>query len=395
MPDTLLRELFAKYLHERITPEEFSQLYDMMHAGYDPEALDGLLEDLYSNPAVAVSGDDDRKEVFASLLAKMKNSQAPTVPPARTRPLYHRRWLAAGVAAMLLLPAGSYWLLSRPHNAGVQPAVTKAVKFDAPPGHDGAVLTLADGKQVVLDTSCNGTLAQQGNAELLKQGAQLSYKLLGNGPAELSYNVMTTARGRQFQLVLSDGSKVWLNASSSIRFPAAFAGNERKVEITGEAYFEVTHDKSRPFIVQAGTSAIEVLGTHFDIADYNDDKNTSATLLEGSIKLRTPAQQLLLLPGEQGRVDRPTEKIAMGQVDTDEVIAWTRGRLAIGSTDFAGFMRQLSRWYDVDVAFEGAVPNLRIGGLIHRDVNLATVLDFLGKNGVHYKTEGKTITILP
>jgi ferric-dicitrate binding protein FerR (iron transport regulator) len=206
---------------------------------------------------------------------------------------------------------------------------------------------------------------------------------------------MTTPRGKQYQILLEDGTKVWLNAASSIRFPAAFVGKERRVEVSGEAYFEVARNKNKPFIVQVNKTEIAVLGTHFDVMGYNDEKTISTTLLEGSVRITSGTQQVLLVPGEQGRMERATGKLSSSQVDVEQIIAWTKGKLCLVNSDFPVLMRQISRWYDVDVIFQGNPPNVHIGGFIHKDINLATVLEFLKGSGVHYTTEGKTITILP
>ncbi|HMI61382.1 MAG TPA: FecR domain-containing protein, partial [Puia sp.] len=202
-------------------------------------------------------------------------------------------------------------------------------------------------------------------------------------------------RGREFELVLADGTRVTLNAASTIRFPTTFTGSERRVEVSGEAYFEVTHNEKMPFIVKLNSTEIAVLGTHFDVSDYSDENNVSATLLEGSVKVSNGPQNTLLAPGEQAKLDRTTSVLSRKKVDVDEVVAWTKGRLSFNNSDLPRLMRQISRWYDVDVIFGGNIPNVRIGGFLHRDVNLSTILDYLADNGVHYRTEGKTITILP
>jgi transmembrane sensor len=309
-------------------------------------------------------------------------------------PLKVLRMAGAAAAAVLLLAGGLYWYVHK--DSALSPVADNGeMKFDAPPGHAGAILTLADGKRITLDSARNGTLPQQGNTRLLKQGGALKYKETDGGPVSALYNTITTPRGRQYQLVLSDGTRVWLNAASSIRFPAAFHGKDRRVAVTGEAYFEVAPDKSKPFIVAADSTEITVLGTHFDVMAYEDEKDIRTTLLEGSVQMANRSQQVLLVPGRQGIVKRETGKLSDQPVDADQLVAWTKGQLALGSSDLPALMRQISRWYDVDITFQGSVPDLRIGGLIDRNVNLSTVLGFLQDQGLHYRTEGKAITILP
>ncbi len=434
MPDSKLTDLFKKYLEDSLTPEEFSQLYEKIRAGYDPEDLDKLLETTFSNPAFsAPAADYDKKEVFTSLLTKIEEKERTELAQPPVIPIYRRRRMTGAAAALIFLLAGSsYWIFHQRNLSSPLVIEKKEIRFDAPPGKSGAILTLANGQQVELDSTQNGALTQQGNARLLKQGGKLSYHTEGrtcrppeneNAPSANStviYNSISTPRGRQFELVLSDGTHVSLNAASSIRFPTSFTGKERRVEVSGEAYFEVAKNMSMPFIVSlpspAGTSplagqegstpplggrgvggggVVQVLGTHFNVSAYNDENNISATLLEGSIKFSSGTQEALLTPGEQGKIDRGTSVLSHKKVDVDEVIAWTKGRLAINNSDLSVLMRQISRWYDVDVVFQGNIPNVRIGGFLHRDVNLSTVLDFLAENGVHFRAEGKTITILP
>jgi ferric-dicitrate binding protein FerR (iron transport regulator) len=397
MSKIVIQELFKKYLDDNITPEEFSRLYGMISMEYDPDALDEMLERAFSSPGFAAGSEDhDTKEVFDSMLARIREKKGNETFPAPVIPLRRQHWKVGVAAAIIfLIVGGVYWHSHKQNTTDQLVAENKTTKFDAPPGKNGAILTLADGKQIVLDSTQNGSLEQQGNTHLLKQNGQLSYKTDEGGQTAILYNTMTTPRGKQYQLLLADGTKVWLNAASSIRFPTAFRGKERRVTVSGEAYFEVAHNKDMPFMVQVNNAEITVLGTHFNVMDYNDEKNISTTLLEGSVRITTGSQQILLVPGEQGRIERATGKLSSSQVDVEQVIAWTKGRLCLVNSDFPVLMRQISRWYDVNVIFQGNVPNVHIGGFIHKDVDLATVLEFLGENGVHYKTEGKTITILP
>ncbi|HWK03552.1 MAG TPA: FecR domain-containing protein [Puia sp.] len=397
MATLAIKNLFRKYLDDDITPDEFSRLYEMISNEYDPASLDELLEGAFSNPAFAAgSGDHDPAAVFASLLARIEERKINNTLPAPVVRLRPWRRMAAASAIILFLVSGSIYLYRQKQNSSNQEvAEKKAIRLDTLQGTNGAILTLADGKQIVLDSSQNGSLEKQGNTRILKQGSQLSYKTDEGDQAVVLYNTITTPRGKQYQLLLTDGTKVWLNAASSIRFPATFNGKERRVEVSGEVYFEVAHNKDMPFIVQVDKTEIAVLGTHFNVTDYNDEKTICTTLLEGSVRIINGTQQALLVPGEQGRIERATGKLSSSQVDVEQIIAWTKGRLCLVNSDFPVLMRQISRWYDVDIVFQGAVPKVHIGGFIHRDVNLATVMGFLEETGVHYKVEGKTIIILP
>ncbi|HZK64808.1 MAG TPA: FecR family protein, partial [Puia sp.] len=262
-----LAALFRKYLDENISPDELSQLYELINSrDYSPEALDELLQETFSNTAFSAGSTDfDRHEVFNSLMAKISAQDEAEIPVRTIIPYYRRPWVAAAAIAVLL--AGSFYLFyGKRQPASRQLAQEKLWQtFDLPPGRSGAILTLADGKQVLLDSVQNGALEKQGNAQLMKRSDLISYKAGKENREKMVYNSMSTPRGRQYQLILADGSRVWLNAASSIRFPTSFSGAERRVEITGEAYFEIAPDKEKPFIVQSGQAEVSVLGTHFDL----------------------------------------------------------------------------------------------------------------------------------
>jgi len=390
-----LPSLFQKYLQGTIGPEEFAVLHKMIRDGYDREAIDPLLAEALSDPSFTTDAEEqDKEQVFATLLEQIGDHEAPQ-PSGRIIPFYRRPWLRWTAIVVLLLTGGLYW---HEHRRGVPKedlAGAETKQFDLPPGHNGAILTLADGRTVELDSAHNGAITRQGDALLLKEAGRLTYRTDSTRGLPIADNMLTTPRGRQFQLQLSDGTRVWLNAASSIRFPAAFTGTERKVAITGEAYFDVTRDKARPFIVETNGARVAVLGTSFDIMNYGDERSIHTTLVSGSVRLTGRVGQALLEPGQEGKIEKETGRLLTHEVDTDQTIAWTKGRLALGNTDFAGLMRQIARWYDVDVVFQGKAPDVHIGGTLHRDVNLSTVLQFLQENGVHYKTQDKTIIILP
>jgi ferric-dicitrate binding protein FerR (iron transport regulator) len=205
---------------------------------------------------------------------------------------------------------------------------------------------------------------------------------------------MTTPRGRQFQVVLPDGTKVWLNAASSIRYPTVFTGNTRQVSVTGEAYFEVTKNPKQPFMVSLGQTQVEVLGTHFDVMAYPDEPEIHTTLLEGAVKFSNGKEQAFLKPGEKGNTTRQANaKIRVKETDTDEAVAWVRGQLVMGDADMEKLVREISRWYDVDIIFEGPVPRRHFWSIINRNVNLSDVLQVLNANGVHTRKEGSKIII--
>jgi ferric-dicitrate binding protein FerR (iron transport regulator) len=315
------------------------------------------------------------------------------------------RNVAAAAVVILILAAGSYFIFNK-NNSQKQIAQSHSQKFynDITPGGNKAILTLANGSQIVLDSAAVGTLANQGNVKIIKlDSGQLAY----NGPqtkeilTEISYNTISTPRGGQYQLTLSDGTKVWLNAASSLRFPASFVGKERKVELTGEGYFQVVHNSTQPFTVSVNGMEVHDIGTAFNINAYRDEPVIKTTLISGGVRvteLKTRNSKLLK-PGQQALVsltdDQNPEHITIKPADIAEAIGWKNGKFQFGEgTDIATIMRQIARWYDVDVEYKGKITG-HIGGSISRNVNASKVLNMLEKTGsVKFKIEGKKVIVM-
>jgi ferric-dicitrate binding protein FerR (iron transport regulator) len=310
-----------------------------------------------------------------------------------------RIWPRIVAAACLLLMAGTgiyyFWNVAAGRKELADSEVKKApVKEDVSPGINGAILTLSNGQQVVLDSAGSGTLAMQGNAKLQNQRGQLSYyNETGERGAHLIYNTMTTTRGRQYQLVLADGTKVWLNAASSITYPTTFNGRQRKVAITGEAYFEIAKDAARPFSVSANGMEIQVLGTQFNINAYDDEEHAKTTLFEGSVKLVKNNASTLLTPGQQAQINRTGKIKVIDDADLEEALAWKEGLFIMKKADIGSIMRQIARWYDVEIVYPEGVPAGRISGDMPRNMNLSKVLEVLELSGVHCSIEGKRVEV--
>jgi transmembrane sensor len=291
--------------------------------------------------------------------------------------------------------------------------VAQQLKNDVAPGSDKAVLTLADGSQITLDKAANGQLARQGATQVMKLDAgKLAYNTASSkeqAPIQIAYNTISTPRGGQYQVLLPDGSKVWLNAASSLRFPTAFSGKERRVELSGEAYFEISQNPSLPFKVSiappsrsdngggAGTYTpleVEVLGTAFDVEAYAEDGDQRATLVSGAVKVINGAAQSVLKPGQQARVkNTPGAALQVAHVDTDEITAWKDGKFLFQSATIESIMRQLARWYDVDVKYEGEKPVQRLTGNVSRNNNLSDILRVLEISGYHFEIQGRMIVV--
>lgn len=328
-----------------------------------------------------------------------EEEETPVVAPVHRVHFLKRRWWAA--AAVLVLLGASIWLFLRTPEQGITKTTTaQELKNDVAPGGNKAILTLADNSTIILDSAANGKLAEQGKTDVIKSGnGELVYdaKALTIDHSPLTYNMLSTPRGGQYQLVLPDGSKVWLNAASSIRYPTAFASNERSVDITGEAYFEVAKDAKKPFrvhFISAGRKgAVEVLGTHFNINAYNDEPASKTTLLQGSIKVTKETASVILKPGEQTSVSQSSQPSQPIRVQTNEVVAWKDGLFKFQGADLPTVMRQLVRWYNVEVVYEKGVPQLSFGGDISRNSNLSQVLKILELSGVHARIEQRKVII--
>ena len=303
----------------------------------------------------------------------------------------------AAAAIIICMLSVSLYFLFKPQPAR-QISKTENIKTpanDVAPGGNKAILTLANGTSIILDSAANGTLTTQGNSKILKLNGMLSYNTLKNKSSEVLYNTISTPRGGQYELMHSDGSKVWLNAASSLRFPAAFVGKERKVELLGEAYFEVAKNAAMPFKVKVHGMEVEVLGTHFNINSYDNESMIRTTLLEGSVKINKNNSSSLLKPGEQAQMNKAGEIKIINNVDVEEAIAWKEGKFQFDKADIHDIMRQLARWYDVDVEYKGTVSS-HFGGTISRDVNLSQVLNMLHLTGeVNFQIQDKKVLVMP
>lgn len=304
-------------------------------------------------------------------------------------------WARIAVAAsvLCLLSIGFYFYVVNSKIAQQQSYTT-----NVSPGGNKAVLVLADGRRIDLNDAKSGALAKQGNVLVKKtKDGQLIYDLSGAVPAkgsETTYNTIETPRAGTYQVVLPDGTSVWLNAASRIKFPTSFAADERKVELRGEAYFEVVKNPAKPFRVVSDDQVIEVLGTHFNVNNYTDEPFTKTTLLQGSIKVSSHTNSKIIKPGEQSSIG-PKGQIEVVSVNAAQEVAWKNGLFSFKKADLVSVMRQISRWYNVDIIYEGEVPEISFTGKIYRNVNLGQALESIGYMGVKYRIENKKVIIEP
>lgn len=287
------------------------------------------------------------------------------------------------IAAVLFIFIGAGLFLYMHYHSSLHTLSVSIAQKSGVPGSIGAVLTLANGQQVVLD-SAKGSVAVQGNARVVNDSGQLSYLSADTKNSQaIVYNMLSTPRGRQYTLLLPDGTKVMLNAASSIRYPSAFTGNKREVEVSGEVYFEVIHNASSPFIVKSGNTTIRDIGTRFDIMNYADEATAKTTLIEGAVSVEANNNLKQLQPGEQAIITG-TDGFKVKQLsDADDVIAWTKGIIDFNSVDIATLLRQLGRWYNVDIIYKTGIPQGHISGGIPRNTELPLVIKALDAAGVH------------
>lgn len=390
------QELLDKYLTGRMTEQECQHFSELLNV---PEHKDRLAAIIDTELAEHAFDGEPDNNMLAAIQDNLYNKLQEGKERSATLIRYMKR-LAVAAVFIMMLSAVAWWLLSK---KPAQPEIAQVnkVKKETPlvPGGNRAILKLSDGTEIILDSAGDGTLVQQGQAKVIKLGdGQLSYQSTDNTSAEPVYNTISTPRGGQYQLILADGSKVWLNASSSLRYPASFSGKERRVELTGEGYFEVAKNATMPFHVQVNNMEVEVLGTHFNINSYTDEPAIRTTLLEGSVKTaigpdHNREQSAILKPGEQAVLTADSRLTIHDNIDIDEVMAWKNGLFQFKAADIKTVLRQAERWYDVQFEYKENIPE-RFSGQISRSANadqLLKILELTGKVKFEYK--GKTIIV--
>ncbi|MGN6342076.1 MAG: FecR family protein [Ginsengibacter sp.] len=319
---------------------------------------------------------------------------------AKVIPFYKKTFFRVAGAAIVAVCTSAYFLFSNKSipETTVAKLPAPVLKNDvAAPASNKAMLTLGNGKTVVLDSAANGSLAQQGNAIVSKlNNGKIVYNADNSGAVKIQYNTLTVPKGsKPVQLVLADGSEVWLDVASSITFPTTFTGSERNVQITGEAYFEVAHNAAAPFIVKKGDVEIKVLGTHFNVNAYEDEKSLKVTLLEGAVKVqRRGNESLNIQPGQQAEITRQGKIELNKEVDIDEVMAWKNNWFNFNSLTVPEIMQQIERWYNVSVTYEGKPSNKHFSGIVSRSNKVSEVLKIMEQAGIQFKIEGKNITVM-
>jgi transmembrane sensor len=385
--DNSFDNLLEKYKTGTLTAEEAALFLNMLKTGENDQQLAQAIDLDWQRELKDVSDKEMLDLIYQQVL------MAKETPVVKLR-FYKRRWVAVAASVILIVTIGILAILSNKKNGTHKSDLARHEQVnDVAPGQYKARLTLADGSTIILDSAAAGELTRQGGTVVMNKDGQLVYSSHPGKQAAEMYNTLSTARGETYATVLGDGSKVWLNAASSIRFPVSFSGNERRVTITGEAYFEVAHDASKPFHVTVNGMDVQVLGTHFNINSYADEGVIKTTLLEGSIRVAVAANRLMVKPGQQAQVQNNNIRL-VPDADTDAVMAWKNGFFAFEGTDIKKLMTELSRWYDIEVIYQG-IPDATFTGKIDRSLTLSQLLRGLADAKVNYKIEGKKLIILP
>lgn len=389
-----IRYLFGQYLQKSCSEEELRELFACIARPENRLVLEELMDTEYER-VQPVIGETDWEHMFEQVV---QPKEANLVYVNNVKRL---RWMQVAAAAIVVLAIGvaGYWFMNRnaKNEVAKNDQPVKPTAADILPGGNKAVLTLADGTVITLDSAANGQLAQQGSSQIVKtKNGELVYeKTAQNSAGPLTYNMLVIPRGGQYQLTLPDGSKVWLNAASSIRYPVTFTGNERRVELTGEAYFEVAKDARKPFHVITPTQDVEVLGTHFNVNAYANEPAVKTTLLEGSVKVKAE-NSVVLKPGEQAELSGTNSLLTIDHSpDLEQTMAWKNGFILFNKTDIKSIMRQVERWYNVDVVFEGDIPQRTFTGGIARSARLSELLRLFEVSKVKFRIEDKKLIVTP
>jgi transmembrane sensor len=391
MNQSYWKDQLNKYRARSLSGAEEELLWDALADATNAEGWKEIMEEMFREQAQAGKYQISDWETVIQAVFESDRTVQPSV--ARQVPAIFRYAVAAVVFAVL--GTGAWWMIhQRTTKAPEMAQRSKSLDVSAPVTNR-AMITLGNGQKVYLDSVVNGALAQQGNAELVKEGSgRVAYKVENVTNRELLYNTLTNPRGsRVVSLTLSDGTNVWLNSESSLRYPVVFNGHDRTVEIKGEGYFDVKKKADQPFIVHVEKGAkIEVLGTTFNVNAYPDELNVKTTLLDGSVRVAS----VVLKPGQQAWL--AGQKIVLNKVDTSDVVAWKNGLFAFHDADLPSVMRQLARWYNIEVTYEGLIPRekFQFNGKMGKDLSLDNVLDLLTNAQVHFRIEaGNKLVIRP
>lgn len=386
-----LEYLFEQYVNQKCSLQEEEELMELFAQSENERAVKILIEKVIENtgPELQMTA-----HLSNSILQNIFQAEKGLVVPIKKKKIVLSMWFRVAAAAIIvLLVTATYWFVEK--KIFSEGAIVAKKPMQILPGGVKALLTIDNGGIIPLDSIQSGKIAQQGNTAIYKKDGVLEYNTnaSANNNVSVTYNTLSTPGGGQYKLILPDGSKVWLNAKSRLRFPAAFTGNQRLVELTGEAYFEVAKNKENPFMINVEGLRVEVLGTHFNVNGYVEEKDIVTSLIEGSVKVTKGALQDLLKPGQQAILNKKEEQIKIANADMDEVTAWKNGLFQFKNADIYEIMREVGRWYNVEIIYAGKVPVQRFDGKISRSAQLPEVLQILQLSKIKFTIEGKKIIV--
>lgn len=386
IPDRI-RELAKKWLAGESTPEEQQEFNDWYNQFNDEQV------ELPASPRYARSQMETR--IWEAIAFQTG------IPPKEKDKHAISQWMryAAAIIALFALGILAYVLFKNPATSNPSKTMTHEPTnpdADILPGGDRAVLFLGNGAQILLDTSKNGHLADDGGSTVLKvKDGQLAYTNTESSPAVVSWNTLQTPRGGQYALVLPDGSRVWLNALSKLRFPTRFTEADRLVELEGEAYFEIAPDTHKPFHVKVNNMQVTVVGTHFNVMAYPNESAIQTTLLEGAVTVKMGTSETLLRPGQQASVDNANGSIRTLSANTEQAVGWKNGFIYLSNTNIPSIMRQIERWYNIDVRYPNGEPEGTLSGKVLRNLTLSQLLHVVEASGIKCKQEGRILSVYP
>ena len=386
--------LFNSYYNKTATKQEIEELFQLLHTTSDDE-LAAVISEAWDSLQIEESlfKSDKSLEILKRILpagAAVNNlEEEDIVNNGMKWSSIFSKSLAAAI--LIFISVGTYfWLKPTPETKMVS-----NVFYDAPPGGNRAALTLANGKIITLDSAQNGIIVKMASFEVNKtKDGQLVYQVIENNTQKSGLNTLSTPRGGQYQVVLPDGSKVWLNAASAIKFASVFKGKIREVELKGEAYFEVAKNAAMPFKVKSAHAQIEVLGTHFNVRAYDDEKAMKTTLVEGAVKITSGNLTNVLKPGDQAVLNGENGMKVINDVDADVETAWKDGLFQFKDANIEEIMQQAALWYNLKISFEGEIPQRYFTGKISRNVKASEFLNMLKYTGVKFRIESGNIIVI-
>jgi transmembrane sensor len=367
-----ITELLTQYINKTISEKDFAELFDYINKEENKDVLYDFMKkyDKTDWPDADVHHVD-----WDFMYNNIVNNKNSTSKASNIIQFSKKLTIAAAIILVCYIGIKQFFLKSEIHKS-----VVTYTKKDIPPGSDKAILKLADGSEIILPDQENGLISEQGQTHIKKNSEGFIEYIANNNIEKVVYNTLSTPRAGQYKLMLPDKSLVWLNSESSITFPTAFVGKQRKVIITGEVYFEIAKDKQKPFFVENENTNVEVLGTHFNINTYANEDKTTITLLEGSIKLSNKQSSEILHPGQQAWFNKD-ENINIKSIDTDNAVDWKNGLFIFENASLVSVMKEIERWYNVDVEYIGTKPDIKFNGIIQRNNNISKLLKILEAAG--------------